>query len=494
MTATTQIDRKNVTAESKSQGILGYFKVKERGSSVARELRGGLVTFVAMVYILVLNPIILSGPDSTGAYLGGGTEPNLPAIAAGTALVAGIMTIIMGSVANFPMAMAAGLGLNTLVGAVIVQIPGMTWADGMGIIVIEGIVITLLVLTGLREAIFRAVPKFLRTAISVGLGLFITLVGLTNAGLVTGNVGGGTILNFGIKGSVASWPLLVFIIGLCVTFICMARKVSGALLIGIVTASIVGVIVENVAHPGLRAMDVPTGWAGGAPALEGSPVNIPDFSTIGQFSVVGPFQKIGVIAVVVLAFSVMLADFFDTMGTMVAVGREGNLLDENGNPYHTSRILLIDSLSALAGGMGGISSNTSFVESTTGVADGARTGLASVTTGVLFLLSIFFAPLVTLVPSEAAAPALVAVGLLMLEGVVDIDWSDFTQTIPAFMTIVFMPFAYSITVGIGIGFIFYVVISAFAGKAREVKPLMWISAVLFVVYFLLDPIQHLLGL
>ncbi|AIE82709.1 NCS2 family permease [Actinotignum schaalii] len=468
-----------------------FFRLRERGTTVARELRGGLVTFVAMAYILVLNPIILSGPDSTGAYLGGGTDgPNLPAIAAGTAIVAGLMTLLTGVIANFPLAMAAGLGLNTIVGVVIVQMPGMTWADGMGIIVIEGIVITLLVVTGLREAIFRAVPKFLRTAISVGLGLFITLVGLVNAGLI--RPGEGTIMSFGINGSIASWPLAVFVFGLFLTAICLLRGVPGALLIGIVSSTIAAVIVNIVAKPGSVAGGDVTGWNGGAPALNGSPVQIPDFSTLGCFSVVGPFQKLGVISVVVLAFSVMLADFFDTMGTMVAVASEGDLLDEDGMPYHTSRILLLDSLAALAGGMGGVSSNTSFVESTTGVADGARTGLASVTTGALFLLSIFFAPLVTLVPSEAAAPALVAVGFLMMQQVTEIDWEDLSVGIPAFLTVALMPFSYSITVGIGVGFIAYVIMAVAAGKARKVHPLMWGTLVAFVIYFLLDPIQKLL--
>ena len=468
-----------------------FFRLRERGTTVAREVRGGLVTFVAMAYILVLNPIILSGQDSTGAYLGGGTEgPNLPAIAAGTAIVAGVMTLLTGVIANFPLAMAAGLGLNTIVGVVIVQMPGMTWADGMGIIVIEGIVITLLVVTGLREAIFRAVPKFLRTAISVGLGLFITLVGLVNAGLI--RPGAGTIMSFGINGSIASWPLAVFVFGLFLTAICLLRGVPGALLIGIVSSTVAAVIVNIVAKPGNVAGGDVAGWNGGAPALNGSPVQIPDFSTLGAFSVVGPFQKIGVISVVVLAFSVMLADFFDTMGTMVAVASEGDLLDEDGMPYHTSRILLLDSIAALAGGMGGVSSNTSFVESTTGVADGARTGLASVTTGVLFLLSIFFAPLVTLVPSEAAAPALVAVGFLMMQQVTEIDWEDLSVGIPAFLTIALMPFSYSITVGIGVGFVAFVIMSVAAGKTRRVHPLMWGTFVAFVVYFLLDPIQKLL--
>ena len=324
-----------------------------------KELRGGLVTFFAMAYILVLNPIILSGPDSTGQFLGGGSEPNLPAIAAGTAIVAGVMSILMGAVANFPLALAAGLGLNSIVAYTIVQLPGMTWADGMGIIVIEGIVIVLLVLTGLREAIFRAVPNVLRTAISVGIGLFITLIGLINSGIVGT---GATPLAFGVRGSISTWPLVVFVIGLILTLALMVRKVQGAILWGIITSTILAVIVEAIGHLGAKGENNIGGWGLTIPALDGSPVQVPNFSTLGQFSIVGPFQKIGVLAVVVLAFSVMLADFFDTMGTMVAVASEGDLLDEDGNPPHTQRILLIDSLGAIAGGMGGVSSNTSFVE------------------------------------------------------------------------------------------------------------------------------------
>lgn len=468
-----------------------YFKLEERGTTVARELRGGFVSFLSVAYILVLNPIILSGTDSTGAYLGGGTSgPNIPAVAAGTALVAGVMTIFMGAYANFPLVMAAGLGLNSVVAYTIVKLPGMTWADGMGIIVLEGIVITLLVLTGLREAIFRAVPKYLRTAISVGIGLFVTLVGLVNSGLV--RTGGGTPLSFGINGSLGSWPLLVFVIAFIVTVMCFARNIPGGILIGIATGTVLAVIVQAVAHLSPISDDNPAGWASNAPAIQGSPVQLPHFSTLGQFSIVGPFQRLGVVAVVVLTFSVMLADFFDTMGTMVGVAREGNIFDKNGNPENTGRILLVDSLSALAGGMGGVSSNTAFVESSTGVADGARTGLASVFTGIFFLLSMFLAPIVGLVPNEAAAPALVTVGFLMMRSVVDIDWQDIAAAVPAFLTIAFMPFAYSITVGIGVGFIMHVILAAITGKAKRVHPLFWITAAFFVVYFMLDPIQHAL--
>lgn len=466
------------------------FRITERGSTIGREIRGGFVTFFAMAYILVLNPIILSGPDSTGGYLGGGSEANITAIAAGTALVAGLLSMLMGAVANFPLALAAGLGLNSMVAYTIVQLPGMTWADGMGIIVIEGIVIVLLVLTGLREAIFRAVPKFLRTAISVGIGLFITLIGLLNAGIVRP---GATPLSFGVNGSVSTWPLVVFVAALILTIVLMVRNVKGAILYGIIGGTIMAVIVEAIAKLGPASPDNPGGWGLTVPALDGSPVRAPDFSTIGEFSITGPFEKIGVIAVVVLAFSVMLADFFDTMGTMVAVGAEGDLLDEEGNPPRTRQILLVDSIGAIAGGAGGVSSNTSFVESSTGVADGARTGLAAIVTGVVFLFATFLSPIFAMVPNEAAAPALVAVGFLMMQQVTEIDWKDLGVAIPAFMTVAFMPFGYSITVGIGVGFITYVILEAVQKRARKVHPLMWVVAALFVIYFLLEPINRVLG-
>ena len=237
----TQHDETTPTAQS---WLDRTFHLTERGTTVAQEFRGGLVTFFSMVYILVLNPLILSGPDSTGAYLGGGTEPNIAAISAGTALVAGLMTILMGAVANFPLALAAGLGLNSIIAYTIVQLPGMTWADGMGVIVIEGIVILLLVLTGLREAIFRAVPKVLRTAISVGIGLFIALVGLVNAGIVS--AGEGTPLVFGVNGSISTWPLAVFVFGLFLTIALMARRVKGAILWSIIVSTILAIIIEVV--------------------------------------------------------------------------------------------------------------------------------------------------------------------------------------------------------------------------------------------------------
>ncbi|MBR5950385.1 MAG: NCS2 family permease [Actinomycetaceae bacterium] len=477
-------------APAQNSAIDRFFHFGERGTTIGSEIRGGFVTFFTMAYILVLNPIILSGTDSTGKYLGGGDEPNIVAIAAGTALVAGILTILMGAVANYPLALAAGLGLNSMVAYTIIQIPGMTWADGMGIIVLEGVVVLLLVVTGLRQAIFNAVPKFLRTAISVGIGLFVALIGLVNAGLI--RPGNGTVLGFASSGSIDSIPLLIFIIGVILTSLFMVKNVRGGILISIIVTTVLAVIVEKLLGLGWFDAEENLGGWQSVPSLNGSPIQVPDFSTLGQFSITGPFQHAGVIAVVVLAFSAMLADFFDTMGTMVAVGAEGDLLDEDGSPYNSQKILLVDSLGAIAGGAGGVSSNTSFVESASGVADGARTGLASIVTGVLFLFSTFLAPLVSLVPSEAAAPALVAVGFLMMQQVVDIDWKDMAIAIPAFLTIILMPFGYSITVGIGVGFVFYALMQLLRGKAKDVHPLMWVVSVMFLIYFLLGPIQSAL--
>ncbi len=479
----------SVNAPSRARGALDrFFKISERGSTLGREIRGGLVTFLAMSYILVLNPLILGTvPDGTGQMLGGGTDqPNLAMIASTTALIAGIMSILMGAVANFPLALAAGLGLNAVVAFSVAGLPNVTWADAMGLIVIEGIIILILVLTGFREAVFRAVPKELKTAIGVGIGLFITLIGLSNAGIVT--PGSGTIVEMGNLGT---FPVLVFVIGLVLTIILHVRRVPGALLISILVATVIAVILENTLHIGARP-DNPAGF-NSAPTYDGV-FALPDFSLLGQFDLLGSFENIGVITIVLLVFSLMLADFFDTMGTMVAIGGEAKLLDAEGNPPRSKWILMVDSLGAIAGGVGSVSSNTAFVESSAGVGEGARTGLASVVTGIAFLLSTLFAPLVALVPYEAAAPALVLVGFLMMTQIAGVDWKNVDIGIPAFLTIAIMPFTYSISDGIGAGFIAFVIVKLARGKVREIHWLMWLVSLLFVVYFLVDPIQVWLGL
>src|SRR5690554_890049 len=470
-----------------------YFQITERGSTVGREIRGGIVTFFAMSYILVLNPLILSTPDSTGAYLGGGTDgPNFAAVAAGTAIVAGLMSILMGTAAKFPLALAAGMGLNALIAYTIVGLPGMTWADAMGIVVLEGIIILILVLTGLREAVFRAVPQQLKVAISVGIGLFIALVGLVNAGIVRP---GGTPLQLGVDGSLVGWPALVFVVGLFLILVLLVKKIRGAILIGVVTATVLAAIIEAVAHIGPMSEDNVGGWGLTVPTIDGSSIlGLPDFSTLGQFSLFGAITKVGAVAAILLIFSLMLADFFDTMGTMVAVGSEADLLDEDGNPPKTKQILVVDSVAAAAGGAASVSSNTSYIESAAGVGEGARTGFASVVTGIAFLLATFLSPLVAMVPIEAVAPALVVVGFLMAMGVTGIDWKQFDIAFPAFLVIILMPFTYSITVGIGAGFIAYVVLKVAKGKVREIHLLMWVSAVLFVIYFVQGPIRAAIGI
>ncbi|QPK94717.1 NCS2 family permease [Actinomyces sp. zg-332] len=477
---------------SEKTGIMGridrYFEITKRGSTFGREIRGGIVTFFAMSYILVLNPIILSaGKDSTGSFLGGGSAPNIAAISASTALVAGIMTILMGVIANFPLALAAGMGINAMVSFSLVLGSGLTWQEAMGIIVLEGVFILFLVLVGLREAVFRAVPSQLKMAISVGIGLFITLIGLIDAGIIRP---GGTPIQLGINGSLAGWPALVFVFGLFVTIILFVRKVSGSILIGIISSTVLAMVIQYFAGLPTKSDKVPTGWGLNIPEFKESLIQLPDFSTLGQFDIVGPFTRLGVLAVILIVFSLMLADFFDTMGTMVAVGAEAGLLGKDDAPPRTTRILIIDSLAAVAGGASGTSSATSYVESSAGVADGARTGLASVTTGLMFLLATFFAPLVEVIPSEAASTALVAVGFLMMTQIAEIDWKNWEYAIPAFMTIAMMPFAYSITVGIGAGFITYTIIQLAKGNWKQ-HYLIWFTTVLFILYFVIGPIQGL---
>jgi len=465
-----------------SSGIDRYFKITERGSTVGREVRGGLVTFFTMAYIIVLNPLILGfATDSDGKVLGGGTTPNLAMIAAGTSLVAGLMTILMGVVANYPLALATGLGLNAFVAFSIAS--QMTWADAMGLVVIEGLVILVLVLTGFREAVFHAVPAQLKVAISVGIGLFIALIGFVDAGFVhrIPDAANTTVpVQLGATGQLSGWPVFVFAFGLLLVIGLWVRKVKGAILISIIATTLLAIVVEAIGEP--------KAWSLTVPAWPDKVFDTPDFGTVGEFSLLGSFESAGVVTALLFVFTLLLADFFDTMGTMTAIGAEAGLLQEDGTPPNTQRILIVDSIAAAAGGAGGVSSNTSYIESASGVGEGARTGLASVVTGVLFLLSIFVAPLVAIIPSEAAVPALVLVGFLMMQQVKGIDWDDLDIAIPAFLTIVLMPFTYSITAGIGAGFIAYVFIKIVRGKVTSLHPLMWVVSALFLVYFFINPI------
>ena len=509
-----------------------YFKIKERGSSVSREIRGGVVTFFTMAYIVALNPLILGNvKDQNGEFLGGSTTgANYAAIAAMTALMAGLLTILMGTVANFPLALATGLGLNTFVAVGIAA--KMTWADAMGLVVLEGIIITILVLTGFRTAVFKAVPQQLKIAISVGIGLFITLIGLVDAGFVRKTPGTGPVpVTLGFNGELVGWPIVVFGFGLLLMIILTVRKVKGAILIGIVASTILSVIIEKAFKIGTNYLPGPVvdagfggkmppeykgeviskyvkgpedkailetvayvnpkGWGLNVPTVPDSIVATPDFSLFGKFDLLGAFNFEGVtiIAAILFVFTLLLSDFFDTVGTVTAIGNEAGLIDKDGNVPNNNKILFVDSIAAVAGGAGSISSNTSYIESASGVGEGARTGLASIVTGFLFLLTTFLSPLVAVIPYEAATPALVIVGFLMMSQIKDIDWSDYGIGIPAFLSIILMPFTYNISVGIGVGIVSHVIIRLIQGRSKEIHYLLYIVSALFVVYFMQSPIN-----
>lgn len=463
------------------------FRVSERGSTVGREMRGGLVTFVTMSYIIVLNPLILgTGADGAGSVLG------VPQVAAVTALAAGVMTILFGMVANLPFAIATGLGINALVAATLA--PMMTWPEAMGLVVIDGLVIVLLAASGFRTAVFNAVPPSLKAAIAVGIGLFIAFIGLVDSGFVRRipDAAGTTVpVQLGSGNSIASWPTFVFVVGLLVTGVLVARGVRAGILLGVVITTVVAIVVEAIVHVGSSATN-PAGWSLSVPTLPSSVVGLPDLSLVGSFSF-GAFSRLDIVTVVLLVFTLVLANFFDAMGTMTGLGKQAGLVGKDGQLPNVGRALVVEGAGAVVGGGVSSSSNTVFVESASGIAEGARTGLANVLTGLLFLLAMFLTPLYSIVPIEAAAPALVIVGALMIRQISEIDFTEFRVALPAFLTIVVMPFTYSIANGIGAGFVSYVLLAAATGRARTVHPLMWVVAVAFVAYFAVGPLRMLFG-
>ncbi len=464
-----------------TNGVDRFFRISARGSTLAREIRGGLATFFTMAYILVLNPIILGSAEDKFGHRLDGAE-----LATATALVAALMTVIMGVGGNLPLALAAGLGLNAVVAFQIA--PLMSWADAMGLVVLEGLLICVLVVTGLREAVMHAIPQPLKQAISVGIGLFIAFIGFVDAGFVSRipDAANTTVpVQLGATGALSGWPILVFCLGVLLTIGLLARGVKGAILISILVMTAVAIVIE-------AAADIPS-WGLTTPKLADDIVAAPDFGLIGDFSLFGAFGETTVIAVVLLIFTLLLSDFFDTMGTVVGVSTEAGLVDEQGRVPNLGRVLLIDGAAAVAGGASSASSATSYVESAAGVGEGARTGFANLVTGGLFACALFLTPLLTMVPMQAAAPALVAVGFLMMVQVKQIDWERYEIAIPAFLTIAVMPFTYSITNGIGAGFVSYVLIKTVLGRAREVHWLLWGTSALFLVYFAIDPVQQLLG-
>ncbi|MGW3634165.1 NCS2 family permease [Streptomyces sp. NPDC005122] len=451
-----------------------YFKISERGSSIPREIRGGLATFFAMAYIIVLNPIILgSAKDMYGHHLDNGQ------LVTATALTAAFTTLLMGVIGNVPIALAAGLGVNTVVALQLA--PRMSWPDAMGMVVLAGFIVMLLVATGLRERVMNAVPLGLRKGISIGIGLFIMLIGLVDSGFVSRipDVAQTTVpLQLGSDGHLDGWPVLVFVLGTLLTLALIVRKVPGAILISIVTMTVLAVIVNAVAK-------IPS-WGLTTPKWPGNPVATPDFGLVGKVSLFGGFGKVGVLTGILFVFTVLLSCFFDAMGTIMGVSDEAKLTDAQGNMPGINKVLFVDGIAVAAGGASSSSATTCFVESTAGVGEGARTGFANVVTGALFAVALFLTPIATMVPSQAATPALLAVGFLILSGSVrEIDWSDHTIAIPAFVTMVMMPFTYSITNGIGMGFITFVVLRLAAGRGREIPVAMYVVSAVFAFYYLM---------
>jgi AGZA family xanthine/uracil permease-like MFS transporter len=454
------------------------FELQPRGATAGGEIRGGLTTFMVMAYIIFVNPAILSFAGIPPLQ---GQGPSFPATQAATCLVAGALTIAMGLATNYPLAVASGMGLNAVVAFQLIAGMKLPWTAAMGVVVLEGIVITALVLTGFREAIMNAIPASLKRAIGVGIGLFILFIGLVSAGIVKAGPPGVPVT----LGELTSAPVAVALFGLLVTLWLTARRWSGALLIGILVST--GAALAVNAAAGGRAFPTP-GQAVWPAAL----VAWPDFSTLGAGFDFSVFARVGLITALVTIFSIMLSDFFDTMGTVIGIGGEAGWLTPDGRLPRLNRVLLVDSLAAAAGGAAGASSATTYIESAAGVAAGARTGLASVVTGVCFLLALFLAPLAGVVPAQATAPALIVVGYLMSRVVREIPFGDFEEGFPALLTLAVMPFTYSITNGIGAGFIAYCFIKVVRGRGRDVAPMMYGAALAFVVYFVLPLIQRLL--
>ncbi|TFD81506.1 NCS2 family permease [Cryobacterium fucosi] len=468
-----------------------YFEITGRGSTWGREIRGGLVTFVTMAYIVILNPLILGGfsADQASVDIVGGWLPNAQ-VAAVTALTAGVMTILFGVIARLPFGFAAGLGINSFLAVSVVG--QVTWPEAMGLVLINGLIIVLLASTGLRELIFNAVPRQLKIAITVGIGLFIAFIGLVDSGFVRSSGTASPPVQLGDNGSIVSLPTTVFVVGLIILGILVARKVKAALLIGIVGTTIIAVILEAIFKVGPSLGQNPDGWSLNAPVLPTTVVALPDLGLIGQVSF-GAFDRIGVLAAMMLVFTLVFTNFFDAMGTMTGLANEAGLADDKGNFPRLKSALIVEGVGAVMGGATSGSSNTVFIESGAGIGEGARTGLANVVTGALFLAAMFFTPLTQIVPLEVAAAALVIVGAMMVSQIRFIDFSEFSIVFPVFLTIIVMPLTYSIANGIGAGFVGWVLVRSFSGKAREISPLLWIVAAGFLVYFVRGPIQALLG-
>lgn len=446
------------------------FELTRRGTDLRTEVVAGVTTFMTMAYILFLNPSILG--DVVDAS---GTRLDRAAVMTSTALVAALSTAAMGLFGRLPLALAAGMGLNAIVAYQLVGAMRLTWPEAMGVIVAEGAVIAGLVLTGFREAVLRALPDAIKRSVAIGIGLFLVFIGLVNAGFVTRRPAGPVPVQLGADGHLSGWPALVFVAGFFFTAALLVRRVRAAFVLGILGTTALAVVVNRAT--GGTAWTIP-----GVAQVPASVVAAPDLSLLGAFSF-GFVAKLGAATAALVVLSVMLSDFFDTMGTVVAVGQQARLLDEQGQVPRARAVLLVDSLAAVAGGLASASSATSYIESGAGVAAGGRTGLTALVCAACFGLALVLSPLAAVVPAEATAPTLVLVGLLMMRDVGALPWDDPGEAIPAFLAMVVMPFTFSITNGIGAAVVAHAVLAFARGRAGEVHPFLWLCAAAFVVHF-----------
>jgi AGZA family xanthine/uracil permease-like MFS transporter len=459
-----------------------YFHITERNTNVRTEIIAGVTTFMTMAYIIVVNPGILSAAGM-----------DFKAVFVATCLAAALSTFLMGVIGKYPFALAPGMGMNAVVTFGICIGMGLSWQIAMALIFIEGLVILLLVMTSLRELVMNSIPGSLKIAIGVAIGLFIAFIGFKDSGMMVAN--SATFIAFG---SMSNPVVIVSLIGLIVIMVLMALKIKGSILYGIILTALLALAIcfaanamgiafnvfGNAGVPAAAGAALPAGMSN-LPSWGGAILELPSaatLSTIGQLDIMGALN-IGILTLISLVFALGMVDFFDTMGTVVAVGGQAKLLDKDGKLPGLRNVLLVDSLAAMIGGAMGCSSNTTYIESASGVSAGGRTGLASVVTSVLFLLAMLLVPLAYLIPGAATAPALIIVGFLMITLVKDIPWDKLEEALPAFLTIAAMVFTFSISKGIGFGFISYCLIKTATGKWREVHPVMWIVALVFALYF-----------
>ena len=447
-----------------------FFKLKEHGTDVKTEVIAGLTTFMTMAYILAVNPSIL-----------GATGMDTGAIFTATALASAIGSFCMALFANLPFVLSAGMGLNAYFAYTVVLGMGYSWEVALTAVFVEGIIFIILSLTNVREAIFNAIPASLKVAVSVGIGLFITFIGLQNAHIV---VDGSTLVGlFSFNGSVKAGTfqsegitVVLALIGLLITAFLVIKNVKGNILLGILITWVLGIICQ------LTGLYVPNAEAGFYSLIPSGIISAPASVAPTLFKM--DFSAMASLNFVVVVFAFLFVDIFDTLGTLIGCATKANMLDKEGKLPRIKGALMADAVGTTVGACLGTSTITTFVESSSGIAEGGRTGLTSIVSGLLFILALFFSPIFLAIPSFATAPALIVVGFFMMQSVAKINWSDMLEAIPAFICIFAMPFMYSISEGISFGVISFVVLNAVAGKAKKITPLMWVLAVLFILKYI----------